>query len=148
MSAVDTDTHVSDNLQKTISSISEVLLVKREPGEVVNVSTPQIEVKAWKTTSNETVGQTLEFRNVVLELPEGVGEGEVSVSAVATSINPQLADTKEYSSSFISVSTQGKTQDTLKPPLVFRFTRTKNVSLEEGSPNVALFNLSGNAYCV
>lgn len=147
----DSFSHETSKLvQSSLTTVAQALLKNKVTDEIINLTTPHIEVKAWKVKQNKTVGEKLEFRGVELELPEGLGGNAnetVELSAVVTDINPEIDDDAVYASPFLDVKV--KTPPGVpKKPIVLRFKRTKKVSLGKDSNNVALINMHGEARCV
>lgn len=101
---VDADGQIVDNLQKTVKSVGDALLVTGLPGEVISLDTPKVELRAMKTTGEEPKPQSIAFSNVTIDLPEGFGgEEATSVSAVATPSNPLWHAPTDFASGFITL---------------------------------------------
>lgn len=102
---VDANDQIAESLQKTVNSVGDALLVGSQPGEVISVDTPKVELKAVKTTGAEHEPESLAFSNVTVDLPKGIG-GDDSVSAVATPANPLLSAPTDFASGLITLTTK------------------------------------------
>ncbi|MPC10342.1 hypothetical protein E2C01_002976 [Portunus trituberculatus] len=139
---------VTSDIQTIVTTVTEATLARTKPGELLNVTAPNIEVQVWKVSSNDTIGKSINVKDVELEMPEGVGEGNISLSAVTTTMNPQPDTYLEYATSFINISLEGPGVDKQDFPLVYSFPRNTKVLDDPESPNRIVFNLTGKAYCV
>lgn len=117
----------------------------------LNVTTPNIAVQVWKVNSNDTTGKCISVKDVEVEMPEGVGKSNISLSAVTTTVNPQPKTVLEHTTNLINISLEGPGVDKPDFPLVHILPHRIKVLDDPESPNSwnrIVFNLTGEAYCV
>ena len=139
---------VTSEVQTTISTVAEAAMERTDLGQLYNLSTTNIGVTIWKSDSNDTIGQSITSKDVELIIPEGVGDGVMSVTAVATTMNPQPDAILEHATNFINVSIDGPGVEEQDFPLIYNFPRNTKVVDEPGSPHRIVFELVGKAHCV
>lgn len=100
---VDADDQIVKSLQRTVKSVGDALLVRRQPGEVISVNTPTVELKAVRSTGAEDKLEPFAFSNVTVSLPMGIGQ-EDAVSLSATPANPLWKAPTDFASGFITVT--------------------------------------------